>query len=86
MSSLSFSINGIKYPTAFFITRADLMTCKHIQFQKDIDKMQHVNWTIKWRTTVTQGSEKETLDHIGVHDYTTNTKKVNISLTGCKVL
>lgn len=27
--------------------------------------------------------EKETSDHIAVHDYATNTKKVNVSITGC---
>lgn len=41
-------MNGIKYPTAFFITRADLMTCKHTELQKDVDKKEkHAHWAVK---------------------------------------
>lgn len=50
-------MNGIKYPTAFFITRADLMTCKHAGFQKDVDKKEkHAHWTVKGDAAARPGS------------------------------
>lgn len=50
-------MNGIKYPTAFFITRADLMTCKHTRFQKDVDKKEkHAHWTVKGDAAARPGS------------------------------
>lgn len=32
ISSLSFSMKGMRWPTAFFMTRADLMTCKRTRW------------------------------------------------------
>lgn len=38
ISSLSFSMKGIRWPTAFFMTRADLMTCKRTRMSTATSK------------------------------------------------